>query len=105
MSDDTEVLLSSLTLEEKLSLIAGESQWRTASIERLGIPSLKVSPLIMNPCTGELTSGRVDVRWTLWSTWRDLRRGRSSRFSSLGREFGSNLGPGYSIRDCPVARR
>ncbi|KGO53540.1 Glycoside hydrolase family 3 [Penicillium expansum] len=43
MSDDTQDLLSSLSLEEKLRLIAGESQWRTASIERLGIPSLKMS--------------------------------------------------------------
>ncbi|KAL2823434.1 glycoside hydrolase superfamily [Aspergillus cavernicola] len=39
----TATLLSSLTLEEKLSLIAGESQWRTATIKRLGIPALKVS--------------------------------------------------------------
>ncbi|KAJ5374231.1 hypothetical protein N7517_006237 [Penicillium concentricum] len=43
ISDDTEFLLSSLTLDEKLALIAGESQWRTASIKRLGIPSLKMS--------------------------------------------------------------
>ena len=43
MLDDIESLLSSLTLDEKISLIAGKSQWRTADIERLGIPSLKVS--------------------------------------------------------------
>ncbi|GME43042.1 Beta-glucosidase [Neofusicoccum parvum] len=36
-------LLSSLTLDEKLSLLAGESQWRTATIPRLQVPSLKVS--------------------------------------------------------------
>jgi beta-glucosidase len=39
---DTASLLARLTLDEKCRLIAGESQRRTASIERLGIPSLKV---------------------------------------------------------------
>ncbi|KAL4793231.1 glycoside hydrolase superfamily [Aspergillus venezuelensis] len=39
----TESLLASLTLDEKCQLIAGQSQWRTAAIERLAIPSLKVS--------------------------------------------------------------
>ncbi|PYH91640.1 glycoside hydrolase [Aspergillus ellipticus CBS 707.79] len=38
-----EALVSQLTLEEKISLIAGHSTWRTAAIERLGIPNLKVS--------------------------------------------------------------
>ncbi|KAJ5464105.1 hypothetical protein N7475_007240 [Penicillium sp. IBT 31633x] len=42
-SRDTESLLSSLTLEEKLALTAGESQCRTAEIKRLEIPSLKMS--------------------------------------------------------------
>ncbi|GLB05369.1 hypothetical protein AtubIFM57258_000649 [Aspergillus tubingensis] len=40
---DLEFLLESLTLDEKLQLIAGQSQWRTAKIDRLGIPSLKIS--------------------------------------------------------------
>ncbi|PYI03521.1 periplasmic beta-glucosidase precursor [Aspergillus sclerotiicarbonarius CBS 121057] len=40
---DTASLVARLTLDEKLALLAGESQWRTAAIERLGIPSLKVS--------------------------------------------------------------
>lgn len=48
MLDDIEYLLSSLTLDEKISLIAGKSQWRTADIERLGIPSLKVSQVSEN---------------------------------------------------------
>ena len=40
---DLELLLESLTLDEQLQLIAGQSQWRTAKIDRLNIPSLKVS--------------------------------------------------------------
>ncbi len=33
-------LLSQLTLKEKVSLLSGRDPWRTAAIERLGIPSL-----------------------------------------------------------------
>jgi beta-glucosidase len=36
-------LLNDLTLEEKVSLLAGESFWATVPIPRLGIPPLKVS--------------------------------------------------------------
>ncbi|KXH32084.1 glycosylhydrolase family 3-6 [Colletotrichum nymphaeae SA-01] len=36
-------ILASLSLEEKLSLLAGASQWRTTAIDRLGVPELKVS--------------------------------------------------------------
>ncbi|KAJ5578457.1 uncharacterized protein N7459_007421 [Penicillium hispanicum] len=36
-------LLARLTLDEKISLLAGHSTWRTTGIPRLGIPPLKVS--------------------------------------------------------------
>jgi beta-glucosidase len=42
-SSDWKSLLPQLTLEEKCSLLAGADFWRTAAIERLGIPSLKMS--------------------------------------------------------------
>lgn len=35
-------LIQQLTLEEKVSLLAGKNTWETASIGRLEIPSLKV---------------------------------------------------------------
>lgn len=38
-------LMLRLTLEEKLSLLAAESTWRTGAIERLGIPRLKVGKI------------------------------------------------------------
>ncbi len=38
-----DALLQKLTLEEKASLLAGASTWSTASVERLGIPAIKVS--------------------------------------------------------------
>ncbi|KAL2786947.1 glycoside hydrolase superfamily [Aspergillus keveii] len=42
-SNDWKSLIPELTLEEKCSLLAGADFWRTAAIERLGIPSLKMS--------------------------------------------------------------
>ncbi|KAJ5462933.1 glycoside hydrolase [Penicillium sp. IBT 31633x] len=36
-------LLQDLTLEEKVSLLAGQNMWETTAIERLGIPSLKMT--------------------------------------------------------------
>ena len=36
-------LLGQMTIEEKVSLLAGISMWHTAAIERLGIPSLKMT--------------------------------------------------------------
>ncbi len=38
-----EALLQAMTLEEQVSLLAGESFWLTVPIERLGIPAIKVS--------------------------------------------------------------
>ena len=43
MSDRIEKLVGELTLEEKVSLLAGEDWWHVPAVERLGIPPLKVS--------------------------------------------------------------
>lgn len=43
MSDRIEKLIAELTLDEKVSLLAGEDWWHVNAIERLGIPTLKVS--------------------------------------------------------------
>lgn len=42
MMVDIDNLLAELTLEEKVSLLAGADTWRTAAIPRLNIPSVKV---------------------------------------------------------------
>lgn len=39
-------LVSELTLEEKISLLGGKNIWETNAVERLNIPSLKVSNLL-----------------------------------------------------------
>jgi beta-glucosidase len=38
-----ETILQEMSVEEKVSLIAGVSMWTTAPIERLGVPAIKVS--------------------------------------------------------------
>ncbi|MCI0398133.1 MAG: glycoside hydrolase family 3 C-terminal domain-containing protein [Chloroflexi bacterium] len=43
MKTTIESLISQLTLEEKLSLLAGADSWTTTPVERLGIPAMKVS--------------------------------------------------------------
>jgi beta-glucosidase len=43
MSDQIEDLLGQMTLQEKVSLLAGADMWHTVAIERLGIPALKMS--------------------------------------------------------------
>src|SRR5438105_10170504 len=43
MMPDVEDLLRQMTLQEKVALLAGTNDWYTVPVERLGIPSLKLS--------------------------------------------------------------
>ncbi len=43
MAPDIETLIAQMTLEEKVSLLAGADLWHTVPIKRLGIPVLKVT--------------------------------------------------------------
>ena len=36
-------LLDAMTVEEQVSLLAGQDSWTTVPIERLGVPSIKVT--------------------------------------------------------------
>ena len=40
---DIEKLIGRMTLEEKASLCSGKDNWRTKSVERLGLDSIMVS--------------------------------------------------------------
>src|SRR5947208_9538238 len=40
---DVENLLSQMTLQEKVAMLAGTNDWYTVPVERLGIPSLKMT--------------------------------------------------------------
>ena len=74
MSDRIEALCSSLTLEEKCSLLAGTDFWHLPGIERLGIPALKVS---------DGPSGVRGERWT----------GRPSALFPCGSALGATWDP------------
>jgi len=43
MNDKIEALLAQMTLEEKISLLAGADSWHTVAIPRLGIPAIKMT--------------------------------------------------------------
>ena len=43
MPDKVDELLSQMTVEEKISMLAGADMWHTLPVKRLGIPSIKVS--------------------------------------------------------------
>ncbi len=43
MDDRVENVLSQMTLQEKVSMLAGTNRWYTVPVERLGIPSLKMT--------------------------------------------------------------
>ncbi len=43
MDDGVDNLLSQMTLQEKVSMLAGTKTWYTTPVERLGIPSLKMT--------------------------------------------------------------
>jgi beta-glucosidase len=43
MSERIEHLLAQMTLEEKVSMLAGASHWTTVPVERVGIPAIKVT--------------------------------------------------------------
>ncbi|GLV54571.1 beta-glucosidase [Dictyobacter sp. S3.2.2.5] len=83
MHPKVEELLGQMTLSEKVSLLAGASMWNTVPIERLGIPSLKVSDgpngargsgdILMSANTDEgsagVTSACFPVGISLAATW------------------------------------
>ncbi|KAJ5178454.1 uncharacterized protein N7500_001153 [Penicillium coprophilum] len=50
-----ENLLQSLTIEEKVALVAGQNMWQTTQVERLGIPPL------------QMTDGPAGARGTKWT--------------------------------------
>lgn len=68
-----DALLDAMTLEEQVSLLSGASFWRTVAIERLGIPSIKVTDG-PNGARGEnfsggITSAAFPVAISLAASW------------------------------------
>jgi beta-glucosidase len=50
MSSKVETILGSLTLEEKVKLLAGKDFWETVPIPEKGVPSIKVCGFELSHC-------------------------------------------------------
>ncbi len=73
MEEKINELLAQMTLEEKVSLLAGKDMWTTVPIERLGIPQMKVSDGPNGArgadMGGDITSACFPVGIALGATW------------------------------------
>jgi hypothetical protein len=65
---DLQGLIQQMSLDEKISMLAGKSVWETANIDRLGIPSLKVSSafIIMPARSGLPATCHVSLHVFTW---------------------------------------
>ncbi len=112
MESQIEALLSEMTLEEKVSLLAGADMWHTVPVERLGIPVLKVTdgPSGARGADGNLgpTSAYFPCGTALAATWNTDLVGRVA--AALGDEVRSKgahilLAPTVNIHRSPLAGR
>jgi len=108
----TEHLIDQMTLEEKASLLAGVDLWHTAPVERLGIPSIKVTdgPIGARGADGSVgpTSACFPAGVALAATWNPELVERVGR--ALGEETKAKgahilLGPTVNIHRSPLAGR
>ena len=108
---DIDDLLQRLTLDEKASLTAGASLWFVPPVERLGIPSLKVSDG-PSGVRGESLTGRRSLSlpcgMAIGSTWNPaLVESMGEVLAAEARSKGVNvlLGPTVCIPRTPLAGR
>lgn len=87
---DVGFLLSQLSLEEKVSLLAGADGWQTQEVARLGIGSLKVSQN-RTICESSFLRPVKDDRWPLWCKGQVHRRWSNVGLTSSSRCSSCNL--------------
>ena len=112
-------ILKELTLEEKASLCSGESFWTTKAIERVGIPSVRVSDG-PNGLRREKESAGTNVMQvaepatcfptavTAASTWNEeliQEEGKAIANEALSLGVTTVLGPGVNIKRSPLCGR
>ncbi len=108
---DVETLLAELTLEEKVSLLAGRGMWVTMRVPRLGIPAIKVTDG-PNGARGDGASGAsaasFPVGSALASTW------NTELVEAVGQALGEEartknaqvlLGPTVNLHRTPLGGR
>ena len=112
-------ILKQLTLEEKASLCSGETFWTTKAIDRLNIPSVRVSDG-PNGLRREKASGGTNVMQvaepstcfptavTAASTWDEeliQEEGAAIANEALALGVTTVLGPGVNIKRSPLCGR
>lgn len=113
LEDKIEILLKQMTLEEKVSMLAGADAWKTVGIDRLGIPSITMQdgPNGVRIAVKEIedkTSFCFPVGICLSSTWNvDLvfKIGESIAEEALHRGMDIILGPNVNIIRSPLNGR
>lgn len=109
---DLEKLLSRMTLDEKIAMLAGKDSWHTVPIPRLGIPSIKMTdgPNGARGALGNLgpSSALFPVGMALGATWnRDLVEKIGAALAEEVRAKGAHilLAPTVNIHRTPIAGR
>ncbi len=109
---DIELLISQLTLEEKVLLLAGADMWHTNPIERLGIPVLKVTDGPNGARGTEETMGTTSVCFpsgialaASWNTDLVERVGQALGDETKAKGAHILLGPTVNIHRMPLSGR
>lgn len=118
--EDIKTLIEKLTLEEKITLMSGADFWRTKAIERLGIPSVKMTDgpngtreeieggSVTNVMKDSVASTCFPPAVTAASSWdRVLERevGKSIGEEAEKQGVSTVLGPGTNIKRSPLCGR
>ncbi|GCF08366.1 beta-glucosidase [Dictyobacter arantiisoli] len=112
MADSIDTLLSQMTLQEKVMLLAGTDMWHTAAIERLAIPALKVSDGPNGARGAEMSGGTTAACFpagvSLAASWNTALVERIGQ--ALGQETRTKgarvlLGPTVNIHRSPLGGR
>jgi beta-glucosidase len=112
MDEKIETLLKEMTLEEKISMLAGADMWRTVPVKRLGIPTIKVTDgpngaRGIGDSSGP-TSACFPVGTALGATWNpDLVQRVGSALGEEVKAKGAHilLAPTVNIHRSPLAGR
>lgn len=109
---DIENLITQMTLEEKISMLAGKDLWHTVPVPRLGIPSIRVTdgPNGARGSQGSLapTSALIPVGIAMGATWNtELIERVGKLLADETRIKGSHilLAPTVNIHRTPIAGR
>ena len=113
MEEKIEALLGQMTIEEKVTMLAGSAMWYTTPVPRLGIPAIKVTDgpngaRGSERFAGGMTSACFPVSIALAATWNTALVERVGR--ALGEEAKSKgahilLAPTVNIHRSPLAGR